>query len=160
MIKRAQGRNRFGMKNFKKRWFRLTNHEFTYHKTKGEVRRLTGALRVPFSAWVFVDGSAGDWGGTEIEFSQWWCGCNDSVNNMTSNNSAGTKTIRNKLVLINDGSFWWRWMEKLWDVNHPEFSQVQIIWRHLLFFLFPAQFLESCCGNLHCRFFFFFLNGG
>lgn len=24
------------MKNFKKRWFRLTNHEFTYHKTKGE----------------------------------------------------------------------------------------------------------------------------
>uniref|UniRef100_A0A8C0YTT5 RAS p21 protein activator 3 n=1 Tax=Cyprinus carpio carpio TaxID=630221 RepID=A0A8C0YTT5_CYPCA len=36
MIKRAQGRNRFGLKNFKKRWFRLTNHEFTYHKTKGE----------------------------------------------------------------------------------------------------------------------------
>uniref|UniRef100_A0AAX7SJZ8 RAS p21 protein activator 3 n=1 Tax=Astatotilapia calliptera TaxID=8154 RepID=A0AAX7SJZ8_ASTCA len=36
MIKRAQGRNRFGMKNFKKRWFRLTNHEFTYHRTKGE----------------------------------------------------------------------------------------------------------------------------
>lgn len=35
MIKRAQGRNRFGIKNFKKRWFRLTNHEFTYHKTKG-----------------------------------------------------------------------------------------------------------------------------
>uniref|UniRef100_A0A8C1X830 RAS p21 protein activator 3 n=1 Tax=Cyprinus carpio TaxID=7962 RepID=A0A8C1X830_CYPCA len=32
----AQGRNRFGLKNFKKRWFRLTNHEFTYHKTKGE----------------------------------------------------------------------------------------------------------------------------
>uniref|UniRef100_A0A8C1ZFG4 RAS p21 protein activator 3 n=1 Tax=Cyprinus carpio TaxID=7962 RepID=A0A8C1ZFG4_CYPCA len=30
----AQGRNRFGLKNFKKRWFRLTNHEFTYHKTK------------------------------------------------------------------------------------------------------------------------------
>lgn len=27
------------MKNFKKRWFRLTNHEFTYHKTKGEVKR-------------------------------------------------------------------------------------------------------------------------
>ncbi|XP_042607581.1 ras GTPase-activating protein 3-like isoform X2 [Cyprinus carpio] len=36
MIKRAQGRNRFGLKNFKKRWFRLTNHKFTYHKTKGE----------------------------------------------------------------------------------------------------------------------------
>uniref|UniRef100_UPI00398F1689 ras GTPase-activating protein 3 isoform X1 n=2 Tax=Pristiophorus japonicus TaxID=55135 RepID=UPI00398F1689 len=36
MIKRAQGRNRFGIKNFKKRWFRLTNHEFTYHKHKAD----------------------------------------------------------------------------------------------------------------------------
>ncbi|XP_069746537.1 ras GTPase-activating protein 3 isoform X3 [Narcine bancroftii] len=36
MIKRAQGRNRFGIKNFKKRWFRLSNHEFTYHKHKGD----------------------------------------------------------------------------------------------------------------------------
>uniref|UniRef100_A0A8C4GKK6 RAS p21 protein activator 3 n=1 Tax=Dicentrarchus labrax TaxID=13489 RepID=A0A8C4GKK6_DICLA len=36
----SQGRNRFGMKNFKKRWFRLTNHEFTYHKTKGEAKPL------------------------------------------------------------------------------------------------------------------------
>ncbi|CAJ0941164.1 unnamed protein product, partial [Ranitomeya imitator] len=36
MIKRAQGRKRFGMKNFKKRWFRLTNHEFTYQKGKGD----------------------------------------------------------------------------------------------------------------------------
>uniref|UniRef100_A0A8C0RQS8 RAS p21 protein activator 3 n=1 Tax=Canis lupus familiaris TaxID=9615 RepID=A0A8C0RQS8_CANLF len=35
MIKRAQGRKRFGMKNFKKRWFCLTNHEFTYQKSKG-----------------------------------------------------------------------------------------------------------------------------
>lgn len=43
MIKRAQGRNRFGMKNFKKRWFRLTNHEFTYHKTKGEVKGFSGS---------------------------------------------------------------------------------------------------------------------
>uniref|UniRef100_A0A8C1NBG0 RAS p21 protein activator 3 n=1 Tax=Cyprinus carpio TaxID=7962 RepID=A0A8C1NBG0_CYPCA len=42
MIKRAQGRNRFGLKNFKKRWFRLTNHEFTYHKTKGNAKE--GAL--------------------------------------------------------------------------------------------------------------------
>uniref|UniRef100_A0A8D2KZ33 RAS p21 protein activator 3 n=1 Tax=Varanus komodoensis TaxID=61221 RepID=A0A8D2KZ33_VARKO len=33
MIKRAQGRKRFGMKNFKRRWFRLTNHEFTYQKS-------------------------------------------------------------------------------------------------------------------------------
>ncbi|KAM5147188.1 ras GTPase-activating protein 3 isoform 2-T2 [Callospermophilus lateralis] len=36
MVKRAQGRKRFGMKNFKKRWFRLTNHEFTYQKSKGD----------------------------------------------------------------------------------------------------------------------------
>ncbi|ELR45453.1 Ras GTPase-activating protein 3, partial [Bos mutus] len=40
MIKRAQGRKRFGMKNFKKRWFRLTNHEFTYQKSKGNKKRL------------------------------------------------------------------------------------------------------------------------
>lgn len=109
MIKRAQGRNRFGMKNFKKRWFRLTNHEFTYHKTKGEVRRLMGALHVPFSVWVSVDGSAGDGGAaTDIEFSRWHCGCNDSVNNMTSDSSAGTKTILNKQVLIMDLSDRWK----------------------------------------------------
>uniref|UniRef100_A0A8C5SK80 RAS p21 protein activator 3 n=1 Tax=Laticauda laticaudata TaxID=8630 RepID=A0A8C5SK80_LATLA len=36
MIKRAQGRKKFGMKNFKKRWFRLSNHEFTYQKSKGD----------------------------------------------------------------------------------------------------------------------------
>uniref|UniRef100_A0A4W5KBA0 PH domain-containing protein n=1 Tax=Hucho hucho TaxID=62062 RepID=A0A4W5KBA0_9TELE len=51
MIKRAQGRNRFGMKNFKKRWFRLTNHEFTYHKAKGE-----GALcRIPIENILAVE---------------------------------------------------------------------------------------------------------
>ncbi|KAK3530161.1 hypothetical protein QTP86_017731 [Hemibagrus guttatus] len=51
MIKRAQGRNRFGIKNFKKRWFRLTNHEFTYHKTKGE-----GALcRIPIENILAVE---------------------------------------------------------------------------------------------------------
>ncbi|XP_045555598.1 ras GTPase-activating protein 3 isoform X1 [Salmo salar] len=51
MIKRAQGRNRFGLKNFKKRWFRLTNHEFTYHKTKGE-----GALcRIPIENILAVE---------------------------------------------------------------------------------------------------------
>lgn len=48
MIKRAQGRNRFGMKNFKKRWFRLTNHEFTYHKTKGEVSKFPGRISSRF----------------------------------------------------------------------------------------------------------------
>lgn len=28
------------MKNFKKRWFRLTNHEFTYQKSKGNEKKL------------------------------------------------------------------------------------------------------------------------
>lgn len=46
MIKRAQGRKRFGIKNFKKRWFRLTNHEFTYHKTKGRVKGPSGSPRI------------------------------------------------------------------------------------------------------------------
>jgi len=36
MIKRAQGRKRFGRKNFKQRYFRLTTHDLTYSKTKGE----------------------------------------------------------------------------------------------------------------------------
>ncbi|KAM4771515.1 ras GTPase-activating protein 2 [Rhinophrynus dorsalis] len=34
MYKRAQGRNRFGKKNFKKRWFSLTSRELTYYKQK------------------------------------------------------------------------------------------------------------------------------
>ncbi|XP_053316538.1 ras GTPase-activating protein 2 [Spea bombifrons] len=34
MYKRAQGRNRIRKKNFKKRWFSLTNREFSYHKQK------------------------------------------------------------------------------------------------------------------------------
>lgn len=28
------------MKNFKKRWFRLTNHEFTYQKSKGNKKKI------------------------------------------------------------------------------------------------------------------------
>ncbi|KAL0106212.1 hypothetical protein PUN28_016130 [Cardiocondyla obscurior] len=36
MIKRAQGRKRFGRKNFKQRYFRLTTHDLTYSKTKGK----------------------------------------------------------------------------------------------------------------------------
>lgn len=35
MIKRAQGRKRFGRKNFKQRYFRLTTEDLTYSKTKG-----------------------------------------------------------------------------------------------------------------------------
>ncbi|XP_070539027.1 ras GTPase-activating protein 3-like [Ptychodera flava] len=34
MIKRAQGRRKFGLKNFKKRWFVLTTRELTYSKEK------------------------------------------------------------------------------------------------------------------------------
>ncbi|XP_031838164.1 ras GTPase activating protein 1 isoform X2 [Nomia melanderi] len=34
MIKRAQGRKRFGRKNFKQRYFRLTTQDLTYSKTK------------------------------------------------------------------------------------------------------------------------------
>ncbi|KAF3429596.1 hypothetical protein E2986_06953 [Frieseomelitta varia] len=36
MIKRAQGRKRFGRKNFKQRYFRLTTQDLTYSKTKGK----------------------------------------------------------------------------------------------------------------------------
>ncbi|KAK8400325.1 hypothetical protein O3P69_003195 [Scylla paramamosain] len=35
MIKRAQGRKKFGMKNFKTRFFRLTTNSLTYSKTEG-----------------------------------------------------------------------------------------------------------------------------
>uniref|UniRef100_A0A4W5QXA9 RAS p21 protein activator 2 n=1 Tax=Hucho hucho TaxID=62062 RepID=A0A4W5QXA9_9TELE len=34
--KRAQGRNRFGKRNFKKRWLRVTNRELSYHKHRGK----------------------------------------------------------------------------------------------------------------------------
>lgn len=50
MIKRAQGRKRFGMKNFKKRWFRLTNHEFTYQKSKGNKKNVL----FPFFSHTFT----------------------------------------------------------------------------------------------------------
>ncbi|XP_026276924.1 GTPase-activating protein [Frankliniella occidentalis] len=36
MIKRAQGRKRFGRKNFKQRYFRLTTQDLTYSKNKGK----------------------------------------------------------------------------------------------------------------------------
>ncbi|XP_017777247.1 PREDICTED: GTPase-activating protein isoform X2 [Nicrophorus vespilloides] len=35
MIKRAQGRKRFGRKNFKQRYFKLTTHDLSYSKMKG-----------------------------------------------------------------------------------------------------------------------------
>ncbi|KAK3850079.1 hypothetical protein Pcinc_043192 [Petrolisthes cinctipes] len=35
MIKRAQGRKKFGIKNFKSRFFRLTTHSLSYSKTEG-----------------------------------------------------------------------------------------------------------------------------
>lgn len=36
LVKRAQGRRKYGLKNFKKRFFRLTNHSLTY--ARGERR--------------------------------------------------------------------------------------------------------------------------
>ncbi|EFA04666.1 GTPase-activating protein isoform X1 [Tribolium castaneum] len=36
MIKRAQGRKRFGRKNFKQRYFKLTTHNLSYAKSKGK----------------------------------------------------------------------------------------------------------------------------
>ncbi|XP_064614886.1 ras GTPase-activating protein 3-like isoform X2 [Liolophura sinensis] len=36
MIKRAQGRKKFGLKNFKRRYFCLTNHSLNYARNKGE----------------------------------------------------------------------------------------------------------------------------
>lgn len=35
MIKRAQGRKRFGRKNFKQRYFKLTTHDLSYSKGRG-----------------------------------------------------------------------------------------------------------------------------
>ncbi|KAJ8410497.1 hypothetical protein AAFF_G00194010 [Aldrovandia affinis] len=55
MIKRAQGRNRFGRKNFKKRWFRLTNHEFTYHKTKGNSKGEAALCSIPIENILAVE---------------------------------------------------------------------------------------------------------
>ncbi|CAG5133611.1 unnamed protein product, partial [Candidula unifasciata] len=40
LIKRAQGRKRFGLKNFKKRFFRLSNQTFSYSKHKGDKHNL------------------------------------------------------------------------------------------------------------------------
>lgn len=37
MTKRAQGRNKLGLKNFKRRYFCLTTKELYYSKTKGEL---------------------------------------------------------------------------------------------------------------------------
>ena len=36
MVKRAQGRKRLGVKNFKRRYFCLTTHDLTYSKGKGK----------------------------------------------------------------------------------------------------------------------------
>ncbi|XP_051560872.1 ras GTPase-activating protein 3 isoform X1 [Myxocyprinus asiaticus] len=55
MIKRAQGRKRFGLKNFKKRWFRLTNHEFTYHKTKGNAKGEGALCSIPIENILAVE---------------------------------------------------------------------------------------------------------
>lgn len=48
MIKRAQGRKRFGRKNFKQRYFRLTTHDLSYSKSKGTEKFNIGNLRFYF----------------------------------------------------------------------------------------------------------------
>ncbi|XP_039600599.1 ras GTPase-activating protein 3 isoform X1 [Polypterus senegalus] len=55
MIKRAQGRKRFGMKNFKRRWFRLTNHEFTYHRSKGNMKGDSPLCSIPIENILAVE---------------------------------------------------------------------------------------------------------
>ncbi|CAH0558267.1 unnamed protein product [Brassicogethes aeneus] len=43
MIKRAQGRKRFGRKNFKQRFFKLTTHDLSYSKNRGSHEKLPPA---------------------------------------------------------------------------------------------------------------------
>ena len=40
LIKRAQGRRKFGMKNFRRRYFQLTNYGLSYYKAKGNAKSL------------------------------------------------------------------------------------------------------------------------
>ncbi|CAL1529993.1 unnamed protein product, partial [Lymnaea stagnalis] len=52
MIKRAQGRKKFGLKNFKKRFFRLTNQSLSYSKNKGEKQPL---FEIPITEILAVE---------------------------------------------------------------------------------------------------------
>ena len=60
LIKRAQGRRKFGLKNFKRRYFCLTNHSLIYAKGKGK-----GPTYSPFSIRVRLY-----WGESDIA-SRW-----------------------------------------------------------------------------------------
>ncbi|GLV39157.1 Ras GTPase activating protein 1 [Carabus blaptoides fortunei] len=51
MIKRAQGRKRFGRKNFKQRYFRLTTHDLSYSKAKGK----EALCKIPLSNILAVE---------------------------------------------------------------------------------------------------------
>ncbi|KAI4464411.1 ras gtpase-activating protein [Holotrichia oblita] len=51
MIKRAQGRKRFGRKNFKQRYFRLTTHDLSYSKSKGK----EALCKIPLSNILAVE---------------------------------------------------------------------------------------------------------
>ncbi|XP_059163987.1 ras GTPase-activating protein 3-like [Physella acuta] len=52
MIKRAQGRKKFGLKNFKKRFFRLTNQALSYSKNKGDKQPL---FEIPITEILAVE---------------------------------------------------------------------------------------------------------
>ncbi|KAG5900731.1 hypothetical protein JTB14_038249 [Gonioctena quinquepunctata] len=51
MIKRAQGRKRFGRKNFKQRYFRLTTHDLSYSKSRGK----DALCRIPLTNILAVE---------------------------------------------------------------------------------------------------------
>ncbi|XP_064638551.1 ras GTPase-activating protein 3-like isoform X2 [Lineus longissimus] len=53
LIKRAQGRKKFGVKNFKRRYFVLTNHELAYSREKGEEPLLR--CRIPIEEILAVE---------------------------------------------------------------------------------------------------------
>ncbi|XP_072382255.1 GTPase-activating protein [Diabrotica undecimpunctata] len=51
MIKRAQGRKRFGRKNFKQRYFKLTTHDLSYSKSRGK----DALCRIPLTNILAVE---------------------------------------------------------------------------------------------------------
>nr|CAI5844234.1 unnamed protein product [Callosobruchus analis] len=51
MIKRAQGRKRFGRKNFKQRYFKLTTHDLSYSKSRGK----EALCRIPLTNILAVE---------------------------------------------------------------------------------------------------------
>lgn len=127
MIKRAQGRNRFGMKNFKKRWFRLTNHEFTYHKTKGE---LEGFLGISLQLRCFL---------------VWSCHCVRCCDDrQEGENLLSAHPVRTRCASNICGEDYWAGNAFLCCIQTS--TGPNII--HKLFFLIPD---EQCCPAMLCE---------